>query len=224
MVRRAKMAGLDGIAITDHNALFPAKEARDLSREFGILVIPGIEGGRIALGRHWIALGIADIPTCTSIPDILASVDSQNGVSIAPHPCSPAGIPRFADLGFTAAEQINGTEYRTNRRVAVPEGIAALGSSDAHAAYMLGHTWTRMMCDATVDDVLGCLERGACTPEGSVVPFPLFLAWLGEEAGRQVLSIATAPVRVPTRPVRRLIAQRVHSWQDPVVSPFSPLE
>jgi DNA polymerase III alpha subunit (gram-positive type) len=47
--------GLDAIAITDHNILLPKNLARDISREFGILVIPGVEGGgyiqRKALAR-----------------------------------------------------------------------------------------------------------------------------------------------------------------------------
>jgi predicted metal-dependent phosphoesterase TrpH len=44
VVKRAKKFGLDSIAITDRNWLFPLNKARRLFREFGLLIMPDIDG------------------------------------------------------------------------------------------------------------------------------------------------------------------------------------
>ena len=110
MVKCAKKAGLDTIAITDHGRLFPWIEARRLTREFGLLVIPGIEGGDIAVQKHWIALGISAVPQELSIRQILSHIRNDAGLSIAPHPHTRLGFSDYATLGFDAVEALNATE------------------------------------------------------------------------------------------------------------------
>ena len=70
IVKYARKIGLDAIAITDHNKLLPKNLARDISREFGILVIPGVKGGGIFGGKYWLELSIDKIPAETKISEI----------------------------------------------------------------------------------------------------------------------------------------------------------
>lgn len=173
MVKRSKAAGLDGIAITDHNRLFPWIEAQWLSKEFGIVVIPGLEGGNIAVQKHWIALGITHNITDfrLSIKKILSLIRSDSGVSIAPHPHARLGYADYGTIRFDAVEVLNGSEPHANSLITNTGKIPEVGGSDAHAVSMLGFTWTDVAADGAVEDILEAVRHGRCTPGGSVIPF-----------------------------------------------------
>ena len=47
IIKKAKKVGLSAIAITDHNKLLSEKRAKELSRKYKILIIPGIEIGKL---------------------------------------------------------------------------------------------------------------------------------------------------------------------------------
>ena len=59
MVRRARAAGMDVIAITDHDAVAGVNEARKAGQAEGILVLPGVELS-VGLGReiHMLGYGV----------------------------------------------------------------------------------------------------------------------------------------------------------------------
>jgi len=165
----AKKKGLDAIAITDHNRLFSRYEARRLSREFGIVVIPGIEGGNIAVERHWIALGIDTEILRQGIIDILALVRAEGGVSIAPHPHSRLGFEDYAHLGFDAVESLNGSAPESNRMIRNHEKIPEIAGSDSHASQMMGFCWTEVDADDTTESILAAVVRGICKPAGRAI-------------------------------------------------------
>jgi len=172
VVKHAKKIGLDAIAITDHNRILPPGEARRLSREFGLLVIPGMEGGNIAVRKHWIALGISRYFESPAIGAVLSFLRNEGCVSVAPHPHARLGYANYADLGFDAVESLNGCEPGSNAMVRNPRRIPELGGSDAHALPMMGHTWTRLEADGTIDSILDAVHRGMCAPRGTTIPFP----------------------------------------------------
>ena len=169
-VKYAKWAGLDGIAVTDHNRLLSRREAWNLSREFGILVIPGIEGGHMALERHWIGLCIDTLPATAEIEGVLNHIAGEGGLSIAPHPHSCTGYSNYALLGFDAVEAFNGTDRLSNSMVRNTAGLPETWGSDAHATYMLGYTWTEVEDAATAEEAAEMVRQGRCRPAGSLVP------------------------------------------------------
>jgi predicted metal-dependent phosphoesterase TrpH len=182
MVKMAKKSGLDAIAITDHNRLFPAAEAKRLSTEFDIVIIPGIEGGNIAVRKHWIAIGISRHVAGIHIREILASIRNDNGISIAPHPHTRLGYDNYADYGFDAVESLNGSEPVCNRRVRNLHNIPEVAGSDAHALQMLGFCWTEVDADRSAESILESVRSGRCQPAGTTIPlsrlisfYPLFL-------------------------------------------------
>jgi PHP domain len=175
VVKYAKKLGLDAIAITDHNRLFPHALARQLSREFGLLVIPGMEGGNIAIRKHWIALGISRPFESLSIDTVLSFIRNEGGVSVAPHPHARLGYADYAGLGFDAVESLNGSEPQSNALVRNTRNIPETGGSDAHALPMMGYTWTLVEADGTLDGVLEAVRGGRCTPRGTTIPFLDFL-------------------------------------------------
>ena len=163
MVKKAKKTGLDAIAICDHNRIFPVHEAKSLTKEFSLVVIPGIEGGNIAIEKHWIALGICRQISAIRINDILDTLQQENCISIAPHP--------HTRLGFDAVESLNGSEPWSNRQVRNSTGVPEVAGSDSHALPMLGFCWTKVEADGTLESILESIRQGQCTPEGSTIPF-----------------------------------------------------
>src|SRR5512146_700375 len=85
VLAHAKQAGLNVIAITDHDEIKGALQAFDLATEFGIEVIPGIEittveGDLLALFvREKIEPGLPLMET-------ILRVGEAGGICIAPHP------------------------------------------------------------------------------------------------------------------------------------------
>ena len=187
MVRQAKKKGLDALAITDHNRLFPKSEAQRLSREFGILVIPGIEGGNIAVQKHWIALGIDRPVPETRIESVISFIRQDGGGSLAPHPHTRLGYADYTTLGFDAVESLNGSEPASNRQISNTGHIPEVAGSDAHALPMLGFTWTEVEADGTVESVLESVRKGRCRPGGSTIPFLDFIRFYPQYITHRIL-------------------------------------
>lgn len=139
---------LDAIAFTDHNILFSRKEAEALTREYGILVIPGIELGKIGFGKHIVALNLDEVDVNGLLRsndpyEIVEYISAQGGLSIAAHPV-PNGYKNFSELGFDAVEIINGGCARNNRYIKNPRHLPEIGCSDAHLKYHTGRAWTEI--------------------------------------------------------------------------------
>ena len=192
IVTHAKRVGLDGIAITDHNRLLPRKTAEKLSREHDFIVIGGIEGGDLIRKnrhsddhRHWIGLNLDRIPDLEEMAEITESVRENSGLSIAPHPNAYNGFRDYDGLRFDAVESLNGT--RREERVE-GRGVATVGGTDAHAKYMLGHTWTDIYdSDGSVDSILESVRRGNCVPRGSRIPVWVIARFYFAVLGRYLL-------------------------------------
>lgn len=173
MVKYARKIGLDGIAITDHNKLLSKKIAREISREFGILVIPGIEGGNMISGKHWLGLFIDTLPIDAQISEIIKKIRNEGGISIAPHPYTRQGYHDFNAAAFDAVEGLNGTTARSDEifKQKNHQYMPITAGSDAHAIPMLGYTWTRIDAEKNIDDILEAIQKGRCVPEGTLIPF-----------------------------------------------------
>src|SRR5512138_2109658 len=120
-IRRAKEAGLDGIAFTDWNTLEALPEVREAGREEGFLALCGVE---VVTDRgHYLCF----FPDPEKVPapaqmfgsatpwqarDVLAKVRERGGVAIAAHPYDktverPSGDFIFTLEGLSAIEGLN---------------------------------------------------------------------------------------------------------------------
>ncbi|MFL5804659.1 MAG: PHP domain-containing protein [Roseiflexaceae bacterium] len=146
------------IAITDHNTIAGALEARRLAASYGIEVIVGEEVSTAE--GHLLALFIEEeLPPRRSAAETIAAVHAQNGLCIAAHPydwCMPslgrAGLrERSAGPGcewpLDAIESFNASVWlpRFNAAAAAAGerlGLPLIGGSDAHhlATVGLGYT------------------------------------------------------------------------------------
>jgi hypothetical protein len=149
-VRRAVLAGLDRVAVTDHGRLDGALEAAaaDPAR-----VIVGLEV-RCREGLDLIGLFVhRDIPDRLPSAEAAAAIRDQGGVVYAPHPFAyrTRALERAA-LALAAADVVEVFNSRAflpvwNRRAAAAaaaRGLPGFASSDAHFPWEIGRAWTEL--------------------------------------------------------------------------------
>ena len=153
LLATAKKAGLAAIAITDHNEVSGALEARD--RANGIKVIVGEEVKTADQGEV-IGLFIEEkIPRGMTLQETIAEIRHQGGLVYVPHPFDRMhSVPDYEHL-LTVVEDIDAIEVFNPRvafsafneeaaRFAAKYRIVAGAGSDSHVAQGLGSVKIRM--------------------------------------------------------------------------------
>ncbi|MGH7576086.1 MAG: PHP domain-containing protein [Longimicrobiales bacterium] len=148
LVQSARRAGLDRIAVTDHNRIEGAWEAHRLDPS---LIIPGEEID-CADGSHLIGLFLHDsIPRGLTVEDVANRIRAQGGIVYAPHPFAYLRWPRRkAERTLAVAdivEVFNGRAFwppwnRRALRAAQERGLGLAARSDGHFAHEIGGAWT----------------------------------------------------------------------------------
>jgi hypothetical protein len=166
--------------------------ATKLSHEHDFIVIGGVEGGDLVRRhrhtndhRHWIALNLDELPDSDEIAETTENVRDNGGLTIAPHPNARNGFRDYDKLRFDAVESLNGT--RREQPVA-GKGMATVGGTDAHAKYMLGHTWTDVYdSDGSVESILESVRKRKCLARGSPMPVSIMARFYFAVMGRYLL-------------------------------------
>lgn len=150
LVERSRAAGLDRIAVTDHDALEGALRARELA--------PGrvIVGEEVSCrgGAELIGLFLEErVPPGLAVDEAAARIREQGGVVYAPHPFAYlVATGRRARAVLSAAdalETVNARAFwpgwnRRAREAAGSRGLPGLAGSDAHFPAEVGRAFTRM--------------------------------------------------------------------------------
>jgi predicted metal-dependent phosphoesterase TrpH len=156
LARRAKETGLDGVCITEHDLCWEGEAIEALSREYGVLVLGGVEvstelGEVLVYGVH------QPLWKVSSIRELRELVDESGGVMIAAHPFRrymllnelppveeilTMDIFRMVD----AVEVFNGGATRRELdfgcQVLQRLNLKGVGGSDAHASHTIGRCVT----------------------------------------------------------------------------------
>lgn len=147
LLRAAHAAGLNVLAITDHDTVAAHDEAFRLAPAFGIQIIPGVEITTDG-GTHVVAYFVRSLPPSNKLPDVLKWIQKQGGVSCLPHLYrSDTGLLyNHEQKGqFTKAEVtrilnqvdlIEGLNFKSAFR-GEPDGCAL---ADTHAKVLLANT------------------------------------------------------------------------------------
>lgn len=159
VVRRAREAGLDGVAFTDTNTLEGLEEIRAAGREEGLLALCGVE---LTTDRgHYLAFfpDPAKVPappqvfgtTPWPVRDVLRKVAELGGVAIAAHPYDktverPGGDVIFTLDGLAAVEGLNVRRQGPANDLAVEAAdhmnLPCIGASGAHSLDEIGKAAT----------------------------------------------------------------------------------
>jgi len=150
VVERAIAAGLDKIAITDHDEIAGALEAR--SRYPGQVIVG--EEINCGCGTHLIGLFLTErIVPGLSVEETAERIRDQGGVVYAPHPFAYARRPAWhAEQALAVADVVEGFNSRAffppwNRKASAAARqrvLPHLASSDAHFPWELGRAYTQM--------------------------------------------------------------------------------
>ncbi len=170
----ARRAGLDGIALTDHNEIAGALQLMDEQHDDAFRVIPGEE----ITTRDGEIIGLflqERIPPGLPAAETVARIKEQGGLVYIPHPVARGVPPRLRwptllDLlpevdiieGFNGRIPLATDDHRA-RSLALAHGKAIGAGSDAHFPFEYGRGWVEIEDFRTPDEFLEHLRRGqAC--------------------------------------------------------------
>ncbi len=172
ILRRCKDIGLDGLSITDHNAIEGSLNAVEAASELGLIVVRGVEVS--SSEGHVLAYGISEaIPRGQSMRETIAEIHRAGGIAVAAHPTrigSGIGIEAVANSGFDAVEVLNGASSargnRTAARAAESSKLPVVGGSDAHKVGEIGKAYTVIDRATTEADVISAVVAGRSAAGG----------------------------------------------------------
>ncbi len=167
LVEAARAAGLDGVCITEHDALWPAEEIDRLSRDLDFVLLRGVEVSTDA--GHVLAYGLSQCEKgLTELLHLREVARAEGALLFLAHPGRrhkrlPQGM-ELADV-FDSLETINGTQSepqnRSAARLAASLRLPGIGGSDAHAISEVGTGATRFEGEVrTEEDLLRELRAG----------------------------------------------------------------
>jgi predicted metal-dependent phosphoesterase TrpH len=180
----AERAGLDVIALTDHDDIRGAFEMRELAarRSSPVEVVPGAEV--TTRSGHLLALWIEEeIPMFCSLAQALTRIHKAGGVAIVPHPLSyltfsvgEGALRQHAAYGddtrMVDAIELRNPSYagrvRASRALWLNNHVlrvAETGSSDAHHAALVGTCWTEFPGD-TLAELRSALQAHETRADG----------------------------------------------------------
>ncbi len=155
LVRAARARGLDGVCITEHDALWPADEIARVGAEMEFLILRGMEV-TTEVG-HVLVFGLErHDPAMATLSELHRIVRAENGLMYLAHPSRRYGSLPPDDLAsvFDSVEEQNGTEGMLQNdnaaRLARGLRLPGIGGSDCHSAREAGVCATEF--DADVRD------------------------------------------------------------------------
>lgn len=169
VINAAKSAGLDAIAITDHDTVDGSVEALERG-DSDLLIIPGIEVS--TKQGHLLVLGTFTVfPPNEDVSKTIADAKSEGAVTVVPHPFHRwrhgVGLKkRYALKEADAIEGLNsryiiGTANQKAVKKAKKYGKPMTAGSDAHNARFVGFGVTEIECsERSVEAILDAIRDG----------------------------------------------------------------
>lgn len=198
------------IAITDHDTITGALEARQLASAYGLEVIVGEEVS--TREGHLLALFIEqELPPHRPAAETIAAVHGQGGLCIAAHPYAH-GVPSLGFAGLyerykalTCDWPLDGIESfnaslwlphsNTAAAIAATElGLAACGGSDSHLLQTIGRAYTRFP-GSSAEDLRRAIQTRQTQPGGSYWHWTHTATLAAELTRRELRGFARRAVR-----------------------------
>jgi hypothetical protein len=193
LLATAKEVGLGAIAVTDHNEISGALEAREKAKAAGVKVIVGEEVKTAEQGEV-IGLFIEEkIPRGLSMAETVAEIKRQGGLVYVPHPFDRMhAVPDYEHLP-AILDQIDAIEVFNPRvaigafneeavRFAAKYRIVAGAGSDSHVAQGLGSVRIRMRDFDGPQEFLQSLRDAEITTKPSSLIYVQALKFLQTKA------------------------------------------
>lgn len=184
IVQRAKIIGLNGIAITDHDTVKGSIAAKEYvkKKSIDLMIIPGTE---VTTSKgHLIVLGSEkDIPPHLTLEKTIEIARKRGCFVIVPHPFHPFrhGIGDFRNLDIDAVEVFNsryitGHSNKKADEIAKRNGYPPVAGSDAHMVQAVGFGVTEVDADNNLDSIFDGIKRGKTTLNQHKTPLATYLS------------------------------------------------
>ena len=196
LLATAREQGLGAIAVTDHNEVSGAHEAREKAAEYGVKIIVA-EEVKTANQGEVIGLFIEEkIPRGLTLAETVAEIKRQGGLVYVPHPFDRMhAVPDYEHL-LTIIEDIDAIEVYNPRvaigsfneeaaRFAAKYRILAGAGSDSHVAPGLGSVRVRMHDFDGPEEFLESLRTAEITTKPSSLLYVQALKFLETKATPQ---------------------------------------
>jgi hypothetical protein len=189
MARAARLRGLDGIAVTDHDHPLSQEEAESATAETGLLVIPGVEVSTSS-GHLLVLVPHRSFNRGTPFMDVVRVAVEDGSLPIIPHPMDPlshgvgegvvmSSLPFHLPLEVLNASTL-GRYNRRARKLAERLALSMVGGSDAHQVRSVGDAYTIVEApQRSVHSVLEAIRVGATSACGHQTPLSttLYVVW-----------------------------------------------
>lgn len=190
----ADSAGLDVIAITDHDVFEGALEAQQLASRYGIEVIPGCEVS--SAEGHLLCLFLnAPVPAGLPLIETALIVAEQGGLCIPAHPMAvgtssitpkilkhalahPQASQVIVGLEAYNAGLVYGRSNPAAQALAIEHNLALVGSSDAHTAWGIGRGLTGFAGRSAADLRQALVQRQTYVLRGRERRYATVGSWL----------------------------------------------
>ncbi|HUO57983.1 MAG TPA: CehA/McbA family metallohydrolase [bacterium] len=176
VVQAASKAGLQIIAVTDHDTLEGARRAKEYAFRRPDLNVQVVVGEEVStLNGHVIGIFLKEfVPPRLTANRTVDLIHQQGGIAILAHPFHiytgkdsehPKAVEMLADIPFDGIETINhgdALSFWSNRkalRIMERHKLAAVGCSDAHNARFIGMGHTEFDGDTSEDLRAALLSR-----------------------------------------------------------------
>jgi len=182
LLARAREAGLDAFAVTDHDNIKGSLEAVRLAPEYGLVGIPGLEVS--SEDGHVLALGVTEkVPPGLPFAETVDRIRESGGIAVVPHPFqeSRSGVLANVSLDELATADaievynsrlLTGRANRQAEQFAREYGLPMTAGSDAHISEMVGRAITNVATETReVEAVLEAIRKGDTTVEGRRTPW-----------------------------------------------------
>ena len=177
VLARAVSAGLDAVAITDHDTCDGVARAERAGS--GLVIIPGVEVS--TKQGHLIVLGVREpLPAGWHVMETIRLAHSLGAVAVLPHPYHMwrHGVARRVPESIGAVDAIEvfnsryivGSANRKAARIARKVRIAQVGGSDAHNARLVGFGYTLIAAEPAVPSILAAIRAGRTIAGGRMTP------------------------------------------------------
>ena len=190
----ARECRLDVVAISDHNAIAKAQEAKHLEQEYGVEVVVAEE---VSTSQgHCLAYFLTEaVRKGQTLANTIAAIHAQGGVAVIAHPYDPVAFgvlnpwrrkvtaQQLLALDFDGMEVYNACQVGTNAnakacRLVDGTDRAMVAGSDAHSAATVGLAVTEFPGN-TADDLRRAFAERTTVPTGRPWTLPQYLSLFG---------------------------------------------
>lgn len=198
ILEHAEEVGLDVLAVTDHDQIQASLDAADLSEDYEVSAIPGVEV--TTSDGHLLAWNVTEVPERgMPVEATVEEVRALGGVACIPHPFQRlrhgvGGVEDCDAVEVYNSRLLTGMSNRKAGRFARRRDLPTVAGSDAHIVDMVGQAYTVVDSeDDSPEDVMEAVKDGRTEVGGRRTPWRYSIRQFAAGGARKVKAFLSRP-------------------------------